>query len=95
MSRIWSFIELALDVSAAYQQVHRPQKRTKITAADALAVLAALLLLATVGLGLAAIFTATAVLGTAVACLLTGLSALALAAVSLGVSRLLLQTARE
>lgn len=95
MSRLLSFFELALDVAAAYQQVHKPQKRTTITAADGLALLAGLLLLTALGLGLAAIFHATAVLGTAIACLLTGFSALALGAIALGLSRVLLQTTRE
>ncbi|MFP4053846.1 MAG: hypothetical protein ACLFV7_08285 [Phycisphaerae bacterium] len=95
MSKLWSYIELAVDVAAAYQEIHKPPKRQKIAAGDLLMVFSGLLVLTALGFGIAAIFWALMVLGPIVASLLTAVAALVLAGICVGVSRYLLRSTLE
>ena len=95
MSKLLSFIEFAVDVAAAYQEIHRPRKRQKIAGGDLLLAAAVLLMLTGLGFAIAAIYAALTVLGTVVACLLTAIAIFAIAGVCVAVSRHLLRSARE
>ena len=93
MKKLASAIALAVDVALTYQAVRRGRKRTKLICGDLLLVIAALMVLAALGLGLAALYWLFIGLGAAAACALTAVAALAGGLAAFEISRRLLRSA--
>ncbi|MFP4353635.1 MAG: hypothetical protein ACLFUJ_00825 [Phycisphaerae bacterium] len=91
MNRFLSFLNVALDLAAAYRNLEKPRK-PRIAADIILLAFSGMLLLTFLGFSIAAVFLAlAATLSEPIAALLTGVGALAVAVIAFAASRWVMQ----